>query len=142
MQDTFGMEDDAVLKAASGFSGGIGGMHDTCGGLTGAVMMLGSVYGRGRDDLKSRDKIIATGTEAGKVYKWFEKEFGSTKCYDICKNFAGGTFYDIHVPWQAELAEQAGVREKCAELVEATVSKAAEMLCDGPEPEKKPEEKK
>ena len=123
-------------------TGGIAGMRDTCGGLLGAVMMLGAIYGRGKDDLTSRDKIMTTGTEAGKLYKWFEKEYGSAKCYDICKQFAGGTFYDIHVPWQAELAKEAGVMAKCNELVQATVAKTAGMLCDGPEPEKKPEENK
>ena len=131
------MKDETLLKAATGFTGGIGGMRDACGGLTGAVMMLGIAFGRGRRDLKSRDKIMATNIRVGKLYKWFEKEFGSATCYDIRTRFGGGAYYDIHVPWQAELAEQAGVMDKCKDLVRRTTARTTELLSESEEPEKK-----
>jgi hypothetical protein len=41
LQEEFDIENDAVFKAASGFSGGIGLMLDTCGALLRTVMLLG-----------------------------------------------------------------------------------------------------
>ena len=131
------MKDETLLKAATGFTGGIGGMRDACGGLTGAVMMLGTVFGRGQQDLKSRDKITETNERVGRLYKWFQKEFGSATCYDIRTRFGGGVYYDTHVPWQAELAEQAGVMDKCKDLVQKTTARTAELILEGEEPEKK-----
>jgi C_GCAxxG_C_C family probable redox protein len=131
LQETFGLKDENILKAASGLTGGIGGMHDTCGSLLGASMMVGMVSGRGHDEIKNRDKLGESMTAVGKLYKWYEKEFGSAKCYDICTRFGGGVFYDRHVPWQAELAKAAGVPDKCNKLAQKTAAKTAEMIWDG-----------
>jgi hypothetical protein len=130
LQDTFGLKDENILKAASGLTGGIGGMHDACGSLLGASLMFGAVFGRGYDGLTNRDNLGESMTAAGKLYKWYEKEFGSPKCFDICTRFGGGAFYDRHIPWQAELAKEAGVHEKCDELAQKTAAKAAEMIWD------------
>jgi C_GCAxxG_C_C family probable redox protein len=137
LQDVFDMRDDNVFKAASGFAGGIGGMHDTCGALIGACMMLGLHYGRGLDEIDNMEKYDSQRLLIGKLYKWFEKEFGSAQCHEICTRFAGGVFYDIGVPWQRELAMEAGQMEKCAELTGKTAAKIAEMLWDAMEEEKK-----
>ena len=122
------MRDDNLFKAASGLAGGIGRMRDTCGALLGASLMLGTKYGRGREEIDNMEKLNSSFVPVGKLYKWFEKEFGSAKCLDIRTRFAGGVYYDANVPWQAELAEEAGLPEKCAELAGKTAAKTAEML--------------
>jgi len=137
LQDTLGIEDDNLVKAASAMSGGIGGMTDTCGALLGAAIMLGAVSGSGRDDVGNMEKSMEIRTQAGKLYKWFEKEYGATTCLNIRKIFGGGVFYEWHVPWQAELAKEAGVMEKCSDMVEKTTAKAAEMIYDATETEAK-----
>jgi len=137
LQDTLGIEDDNLVKAASAMSGGIGGMTDTCGALLGAAIMLGAVSGNGRDDVGNMEKSMEIRTQAGKLYKWFEKEYGATTCLNIRKIFGGGVFYEWHVPWQAELAKEAGVMEKCSDMVEKTTAKAAEMIYDATETEAK-----
>ena len=125
-----------MLKAASGLTGGIGGMHDACGSLLGASLMFGVLFGRGHDDLADRDKLGESVTAVGKLYKWYEKEFGSATCQDIRTAFGGGVYYDTRVPWQAEMAKQAGINEKCNELAQKTAAKAAEMIWDGRHKEK------
>ncbi len=114
-------------------------MHDTCGALLGSSLMLGLKYGRGREEMDNLDKLISSLTPVGKLYKWFEKEFGSATCHDIRTKFGGGVYYDTDVPWQAELAMEAGVGEKCGELTAKTAARAAEMLWDAIEEEKKGE---
>ncbi len=130
------MQDDNLFKAASGLAGGIGRMHDACGALLGASMMLGMKYGRGREEMEDQAKITSSAMPVGKLYKWFEKEFGSATCYDIRTRFADGVYYDTDIPWQAELAREAGVFDKCAELTGKTAARAAEMLWDAIEAER------
>ncbi len=111
-------------------------MRDACGALLGASMMLSSKYGRGREEIDDIDKAKSSYIPVGKLYKWFEKEFGSATCLELRTSFAG-VYYDTNIPWQEELANEAGVPEKCAELVGKTAAKTAEMLWDAIEEEKK-----
>jgi C_GCAxxG_C_C family probable redox protein len=136
LQDVFDMSDDNVFKAASGLGGGVGLMHDTCGALLGASMMLSLKYGRERQEIDNFEKLNNSALPVGKLYKWFEKEFGSATCREIRTKFFD-VYYDLKVPWQFELAEEAGQFEKCAELVGKTAAKTAEMLWDAIEAEKK-----
>ena len=124
------MKDDNVFKAAGVMTGGIGGMADACGSLLGASLMFGQVTGRSINDFPNKDKLGPSMTLTGQLYKWYEKEFGSPTCHDIRTKFGGGVYYDMRVPWQAELAKEAGVHEKCVELAGKTAAKAAEMIWD------------
>jgi hypothetical protein len=130
LQETFDMQDDNVFKAAGALSGGVGGMQDACGSLLGASLMFGQMMGRSINDFPDKDKAMPSSTLAGQLYKWYEREFGSPTCKDIRAKFGGGVSYDMRVPWQAELAKEAGVHDKCVELVGKTAAKAAEMLWD------------
>ena len=124
------MKDDAVFKAASGLSGGVGGQGDICGAVLGAGLALGMVYGRKRDDIGNMDALRESGVPVAKLYKWFETEFGSATCRDIRTVFGGGTYYDFAVPWQKELADEADVFGKCSDLCGKTAARAAGMLWD------------
>ena len=124
------MKDNNLFKAASGLSGGIGWMHDTCGSLLGASLILGLKYGRGREEIDNVEKLISSGEKVGKIYKWFEKEFGTTKCREIRTIFSGGVYYNLIIPLQAELAEKAGVPDPCPKVIAKTAAKAAEMLLE------------
>jgi len=137
LQDVFDMSDDDMLKAASAMSGGIGGMQDACGSLLGGSMMLGVVCGRSRDELKDRDKLAEVEMQVGKLYMWYEKEFGSPTCYKIREAFGDGMHYDLRIPWQRQLASEAGVLMKCAELVEKTAGYVAGVMWDILEAKKK-----
>ncbi len=122
------MKDDNVFKAAGVMTAGIGGMADACGSLLGASLMFGQVTGRKINDFSNKDGLGPSMTLTGQLYKWYEKEFGSPTCREIRTKFGGGVYYDMRVPWQAELAKEAGVHEKCVELAGKTAAKAAEML--------------
>jgi len=111
-------------------------MRDACGALLGASLMLGFKHGRGREEIDNIDKMRNSQILVGKLYKWFEKEFGSATCRDIRTSFAGGVYYDVNVPWQAELAKKAGLAVKCAELTGKVAAKTAEMLLETGESEK------
>jgi len=130
------MRDDNIFKSASGLGGGVGLMHDSCGALLGASMMLSLKYGRGREELDSLEKLDNSCLVIAHLYKWFEKEFGSAICHEI-RYRANGVHYDLKIPWQFQMAEQSGQFEKCARLTGKTAAKAAEMLWDAIQEEKK-----
>ena len=133
MQDTFGIKDDTLLKAAGSFTGGIGGQNDVCGALIGSCMMLGAAFGRGRQD--DMPKLRASIMQSGEFYKWFKKEFGSVKCRELLTEFGDGVFYDLHDTSHAEQVKN--VMEKCDLLVEKVAARAAEILSESKESEKK-----
>jgi C_GCAxxG_C_C family probable redox protein len=127
LQDVFDLRDDGVFKAASGVSGGLGQMHDTCGALLGASLVLGQIYGRGRDELENTDKLMDSMLPVGMLYKWFEKEYGGVKCREVRAKTLG-VYWDTKIPWQREEALKAGLYDVCSHLAGNVARKAAEML--------------
>jgi len=131
LQDTFNLKNEALLKASGALTGGIGGLCDTCGSMIGATLVLGSVCGRGRKD--GEEGMLKLGEsirQAADFYIWFKGEKGTVNCRNIVTRFGNGTFYDFSKPEQFQAATEAGVIDKCTELVENNVAEAAEILWD------------
>jgi len=136
LQDVFDLRDDGVFKAASGVSGGVGQMHDTCGALLGASLVLGQIYGRSRDEIAVLERLMDSMLPVGKLYKWFEKEYGGVKCREVRAKTLG-VYWDTKVPWQKEEALKAGLYDVCSGLAGNVARKAAEVLWDAIEERKK-----
>ena len=74
-----------VIKAASGFGGGIGGSSkELCGAFSGGIIALGALLGRenGGDDLSD------CGALTKKFKKKFVDEFGSLNCQTLLEGFS------------------------------------------------------
>jgi hypothetical protein len=136
IQEVLGMKDDGVFKAASGLVGGIGLMDDVCSALLGGCLMLGLKYGRELEELDNMKNLAISSEPVGKLYKWFEKEFGSVKCHDVRAKLDGGVFYDLKSPWQFDLAMKAGHQEKCSDIAGKVAAKVVEMILDDEEKKK------
>ena len=68
-------------KIAAGFGGGMGKQQDTCGAVTGSIMMLGMMIG---ERVNSNDKLLSESYSAVKeLNREFVKEFGTTRCKDL-----------------------------------------------------------
>jgi C_GCAxxG_C_C family probable redox protein len=57
--DDFGLDGETALKIASGFGGGMGRMAETCGAVTGAMMVLGLKFGSASPDQKAKELVYA-----------------------------------------------------------------------------------
>ena len=79
--EDFGMEKKEALSIAVGFGGGIGRTQETCGAVTGAVMVLGLLSDFKAED--DRKKINAVYTKVQRFLEEFAKVKGSTKCRDL-----------------------------------------------------------
>jgi hypothetical protein len=131
LQDTFDLQDEALLKASGALTGGIGGLAGTCGSMIGAILVLGSVCGRGRQE--GDDGMLKLGKsvwQAADFYKWFQREKGTVNCRELITRYGNGVFYDFGDPEQSRAAWDAGVGDKCVEQVQMIAAKAAEMLWD------------
>ncbi|RJP74895.1 MAG: C_GCAxxG_C_C family protein [Candidatus Abyssobacteria bacterium SURF_17] len=113
------LKDELVLKAATGFGGGVGGRGALCGIISGSVMVIGLKHGRGRED----DMSVAINAylRCSQLLDWFKQEFGS----EMCSNLTGGV--DFRDPEQLAKFYATG-HEKCIEMAGKTAVKLAELL--------------
>jgi len=77
----FGDLDPVIVKISTGFSGGVGGTHEElCGGVSGAAVIIGMLYGRTTNDesLMIRCKRLISDHRDR-----FVQEFGTTTCQEL-----------------------------------------------------------
>jgi C_GCAxxG_C_C family probable redox protein len=77
----FGLDRDRALKVAGAFGGGMGHMGETCGAVTGALMVIGLKYGQTRVEDKEPKK------KTYRLVKEFVEKFsvrnGSINCTEL-----------------------------------------------------------
>ena len=132
IQDTLGIRDDAVFRAASGLAGG-GALTGTgaCGGYVGGVMVLGQLQGRERSGFDDAAGIRFRSFDLAKrLADRFGAEFGGTICRDVQTRVFGRSF-DLRDPEDFARFEAAGAhRDKCPEVVGKAARMAVEIILD------------
>ncbi len=73
-----GLDENACLKVACAFGAGMGRMQQVCGAVTGAFMVLGLKYGKGRGDGEERKSN--TYDLVREFARRFEERHGSLLC--------------------------------------------------------------
>ncbi|MFP4015204.1 MAG: C-GCAxxG-C-C family protein [Chitinispirillaceae bacterium] len=79
--DELGMPEDTALRIAGGFGAGMGRNQEVCGAVSGAVMAIGLVYGRGKYD--DPEKKNVTYDKVRGFMDAFRKENGAVTCRDL-----------------------------------------------------------
>jgi len=73
--------DDSIKMISTGFSGGVGGTHEElCGGVSGAAILLGLLYGRTTND---ETKMVRCKRLISEHRDRFVQEFGTTVCQEL-----------------------------------------------------------
>ena len=122
LQELLGLEHELTFKAASALCSGVG-MGKTCGALLGGVMVLGMKHGRAQ--IEEGLMGLLKGLELDqKLVQKFEREFGTTTCYEISG-----------VDWTDEKAVMEFISsqeriEKCAQVAGKTAEMVAELLSE------------
>ncbi|MCD6201300.1 MAG: C_GCAxxG_C_C family protein [Bacteroidales bacterium] len=126
LKEQFGLEGDDVLKALTPLTG-IAERGETCGAITGSLMVFGLLYGRGKSQLGDWDTYRKSLVPSGKFCERFEKKYGSTMCCKIQQKKFGRCF---HLTQQAELRkfQEAGATDVCSSVVRDAVGMAAEII--------------
>lgn len=101
--EDLGLPREMAYKVAGAFGSGMGQLGETCGAVTGALMLLGLKYGKCKaTDTVSKDRTYAF----VKAYTdSFTKKFGSIKCRDLIG-------FDLSDGTQLQEARNSGVFQK------------------------------
>jgi C_GCAxxG_C_C family probable redox protein len=114
-----GLDPNLALKIATGFGGGMGRSSQTCGAVSGAVMVLGLVTSDGTP--ASKEKTYAA------VRRFIERFSASQKSVN-CTELIG---YDLGDPLQFEEARRLGkTKEICPGLVKEAVKSLTGTLAE------------
>ena len=111
---SWGLPAETCIRIAAPFGGGIGHIQETCGAVTGAIMILGMVHGAGTENRNARDHIIEKTQE---FISEFKKRHRTIRCRDLLG-------CDITSKAGLAAARESGAFSVCADYVRT----AAEIL--------------
>ena len=117
--EKMGMTEEQARKVSSCFGGGMM-CGETCGAVTGALMIIGMVYGHSREGDQSQKEIMAAKTGE------FKKLFGEKYSSCICRELLG---HDISKPGEMEKVLEKGLMfDFCPRVVEDTIDILEKIL--------------
>lgn len=104
---------ELAQKMAAGFGGGMGKQQETCGAVTGAIMVLGLLKG---EDVNNNDELKASSYGAVKnLSRDFVAEYKTTNCKDLIG-------CDLNTPeGSAKFKDEKIMENICADCVKKAV---------------------
>ena len=134
--EVLGVDDENVIRAATGFADGVGLSGDGhCGALSGGTIAISYFFGRKKEDLGKMGKQIKALLLAKKFHEQFISEFSTCRCHDIqIKQF--GRFFNLYEMEDMKAAMAAGMAEQCSTLVGKAARMALKIILDEQEARK------
>jgi C_GCAxxG_C_C family probable redox protein len=115
-----GLDVAAALRIAGAFGAGIAYTGETCGAVTGALMVIGLKYGKGAPDDDAAKELCQA--KARVFLSKFQTACGTSRCREL-------TGYDVSDPRGLAAAKEAGVfKERCPLFVAAAMDCLEEIL--------------
>lgn len=128
LQEEFKLDGDEILKALTPFPG-IALRGETCGAVTGSLMVIGLFYGRDRENLSNWHAYINSLPPSRKFCHLFEAEMGSTMCAEIVESKFGRKF-DLAKTEEALQWLNCGALEKCGGVIAKSVKITANIIIE------------
>ena len=117
--EDFGLDMDTALKLASSFGGGMGGMRDTCGAVSGMLMAAGMKWGY--SDIGNLDVKTAHYARVRTLIEQFRQEHTTIVCRELLSHLG-----ELKKDPSARTAEYYKVRP-CVLFVETAARLLQEM---------------
>jgi len=118
--DELHLDKNAALKLACGFGAGMGRKEEVCGAVTGGIVVLGAMYGRGEND--DRAATETTYARTRELLERFQFRHGTY----ICRELLDGC--DLTTKeGQSYFKQNDLVNRTCKECVGSVVQILAEM---------------
>ncbi len=118
--EQLGLSREFALKSATGFGAGMGRRQHVCGAVSGAVMVLSMLYGRGESEPKEQ------GAEAYRIVRSFLAEFEKANKTIICKDLLDGC--ELLTDEGQARFEAENMRGWCTGYVESAVEILKKMI--------------
>lgn len=112
--DKLGISGDLALKMGTGFGGGMGRKQEVCGAITGGILVLNLLYGRGENDDKEKGDLNFA--KVRELINKFEDKYGTNNC----KKLLDGC--ELLTPEGQELFKSENLKEKCFDCVTFAVN--------------------
>jgi C_GCAxxG_C_C family probable redox protein len=118
-----GVPEDAAVKMAASFGGGMGRHGYVCGAVSGAAIVIGSKFGNcDPADTAARDKAYAA---VGSLLEKFQAEHGTVLCRELIK-------FNLRNPEELKRAREQGVfANQCPVFVRSAAKILEEILATG-----------
>lgn len=118
--DILDIEEENALRIASGFGGGMGGMQETCGAVTGAFMVIGFLKGKYKDGDDDSKELT------NELIKEFTHKFIDKNKSINCKKLID---FDLSTKEGKDKAVEADVfAKKCTAFISHAVELLEEIL--------------
>jgi C_GCAxxG_C_C family probable redox protein len=112
--DRLNIPPDLALKLATGFGGGMGRKQEVCGAVTGGILVLSLLYGRGEKE----ERAVQDVTYA-KV-RTLMNDFAEKHQTCICRQLLDGC--ELLTPAGQERFKSDNLIEKCCQYINSTVN--------------------
>ncbi len=118
--EQLGLDKTTALRISGGFGGGMGNTGETCGAVTGAIMLIGLKHGKVyEDDNAAKEKTY-------ELVRRFTSRFKEANHSVKCSELLG---YDISTPEGLKAAREANLWSTiCTKLVEDSARIVEELL--------------
>ena len=118
--EEFNMSKEMAYKVAGAFGSGMGQLGETCGAVTGALMVIGLKYGKYQlADTTSKDKTYVCVKQYSDMFK---QQYGSIKCQDLIN-------FDLSKADELIKARESGVfRTICHKLIASSVEMVEKVI--------------
>jgi C_GCAxxG_C_C family probable redox protein len=118
--EQLGLDQIDALKIAGGFGGGMGHIGETCGAVTGAIMLIGLKHGKvEKEDNEARETSYRLVQEYSNRFKEIN---GSVKCSELLG-------YDLSSSEELKAAREANLfKTVCPKLVKDSAQIVEELL--------------
>lgn len=107
------IDKNMALKIANGFGGGMGRKQEVCGAVSGAILVLGLMYGRGENESKEKQDLAYL--KVRNLIDAFRKEFGTINCKELLSGC------ELLTEEGQKMFKESGLHDKCCEYVRSAV---------------------
>ena len=118
----FGMDMETALSLAVGFGAGMGRVQETCGAVTGAIMVLGLSSRFKKED--GRPKINEVYAKVHRFIDEFSRTKGTVKCRELLN-------CDLCTEDGQKIFKEKNLRENCREYVRLCCEMLDKYLAEG-----------
>lgn len=128
LRDQFRLPGSQVARALTPLPG-IAERGLTCGAVTGPLMALGLVFGRGEGRLEDWEAYQRSLAPAGTFCDRFEQLYGTLDCHGVQKE-QFGRCYRLTDPGELRQFQADGATDHCSEVVRNAVTMAASIILE------------